>query len=76
VEYTFEFVGTRKGYDASASETGIGEVFLSSTGNSAAFQIPGDALYMRVTVTSSKRHPNPSYPDQKEQAWIQPVGWR
>lgn len=76
VEYTFAFIGTRKGYDASASETGIGEVFLSSTGNSAAFQIPGDALFMRVTVTSSKRHPNPSYPDQKEQAWIQPVGWR
>lgn len=76
VEYTFDFVGTRKGYDAAAEETGIGEVFITAKGNSAGFTIPSDALFLRVTVTSSKKHPNPSYRGQMEQAWTQPVGWR
>lgn len=76
VTYRTEFIGTRKGYDATAEETGIGEVFASIEGNTAAFTIPTDALYLRATIHSSRRHPNPSYPDQKEQAWVQPVGWK
>ncbi|MEX2580033.1 MAG: hypothetical protein WD342_13325 [Verrucomicrobiales bacterium] len=76
VEFTTEFIGTRAGYDAAAKETGIGEVFATVEGNSASFIVPEDALYLRATVNSSRRHPNPSYPEQKEQAWIQPVGWR
>ncbi|MDF1849459.1 MAG: hypothetical protein P1U85_01405 [Verrucomicrobiales bacterium] len=76
VEYTFDFIGTRKGYDAAAEETGIGEVFVTAKGNAASFRIPQDALYLRVTVTSSRRHPNPSFPGQKEQAWTQPMGWK
>lgn len=75
IEYTTKFIGTRSDYDAAAEDTGIGEVFVEMKGNSVSFKIPDDALYLRATVTSSKRHPNPSYPDQKEQAWIQPVGW-
>ncbi len=73
VEFTTEFIGTRKGYDAAAEETGIGEVFATIKGNTATFKMPKDALFMRATVTSSKRHPNPSIEDQKEQAWVQPV---
>jgi len=76
VEYTTEFIGTRADYDASADETGIGEIFASVTGNTATFKLPDDALYLRATVTSSRRHPNPSFEGQKEQAWIQPVGWK
>lgn len=74
--YQTQFIGTRKGYDATAQETGIGEVFATSEGNAASFTMPEDALYLRATITSTREHPNPSYPDQKEQAWIQPVGWR
>ena len=76
VTYSTEFIGTRKGYDASAENTGIGEVFASVEGNNAAFKIPDDALYLRATINSSRRHPNPSYQGQKEQAWVQPVGWK
>jgi hypothetical protein len=76
VTYTTEFIGTRKGYDASAENTGIGEVFASVEGNNAAFKIPDDALYLRATINSSRKHPNPSYQGQKEQAWVQPVGWK
>lgn len=75
VEYTTEFIGTREGYDAAADETGIGEVFASVKGNTTTFKMPDDALYLRATVTSSRKHPNPSYEGQKQQAWIQPVGW-
>ncbi|MAS91915.1 MAG: hypothetical protein CMO55_01865 [Verrucomicrobiales bacterium] len=73
--YTIEFIGTRKSYDATAENTGIGEVFATMEGTKASFQIPEDALYMRATITSSVRPENPSYPEQKAQAWVQPVGW-
>lgn len=75
VEFTTSFIGTRKGYDATADKTGIGEVFATIPGNRASFTIPDDALYLRATVTSSRKHPNPSFPDQHEQAWVQTVGW-
>ncbi|MDP4849833.1 MAG: hypothetical protein NWQ95_05750, partial [Verrucomicrobiales bacterium] len=75
VEFTTAFIGTRKSYDAAAAETGIGEVFATAKGNSASFTIPDDALYLRATITSTRKHPNPSFPDQMERAWIQPVGW-
>ncbi|MCB1092404.1 MAG: hypothetical protein KDL87_12785, partial [Verrucomicrobiae bacterium] len=72
------FIGTRKGYDATKpkSENGIGEVFAKVEGTEASFQMPDDALYLRATVTSSARPENPSFPEQTQQAWIQPVGWR
>ncbi|MGY8644086.1 MAG: PHP domain-containing protein [Verrucomicrobiales bacterium] len=75
--FTSELIGTRKGYDAAADEgkTGIGEVFGTRTGNVVRFEIPKDALYARVTITSSKGHVNPSFKGQKKQAWTQPVGW-
>ena len=76
--YKTELIGTRKGYDAAAADgkTGIGEVFETSEGIEVLFKVPADALYVRATLTSSKRHPNPSFPDQKQQAWTQPVSWR
>ncbi len=74
-EFVTEFIGTREGYDAAAERTGIGEVFASVPGASPSFTYPEDALYLRATVTSSRKHPNPSFPEQREQAWTQPVGW-
>lgn len=76
VEFSTEFIGTRIGYDAAAENTGIGEIFATVSGNSASYRVPEDALYLRASVTSSRRHPNPSYPGQMEKAWIQPVGWK
>lgn len=75
VVYTTAFIGTRKSYDAAAEKTGIGDVFATINGNQVTFAMPDDALYLRATVTSSRKHPNPSFPEQMEQAWIQPVGW-
>ncbi len=76
VEFTTEFIGTRTDYDASKEVTGIGEIFESVVGSNPSFKLPDDALYLRATVTSTRKHPNASFPEQKEQAWIQPVGWQ
>ncbi len=73
-----ELIGTRRNYaqaDAPASSV-IGEVFNLSSDRSVRFEVPSDALYARVTITSTASHPNPSYDYQTKQAWLQPVGWR
>jgi hypothetical protein len=46
------------------------------SGTSPSYQLKGDELYVRAVVTSSKPHPDPSFKDQREQAWTQPVGWQ
>jgi len=73
-----ELIGTRRGYDrpAAAEAQSIGEVFERSGEMKVRFVVPEDALYARVTITSTAPHPNPSYEYQRQQAWLQPVGWR
>jgi hypothetical protein len=53
----------------------VGQVLATEPGNSPKFQLTGDELYVRAVVTSSKPHPDPSFKDQRQQAWTQPVGW-
>ena len=78
VTYETALLGTRKGYDATLpeDENGIGEVLATKKGTEVRFTIPEDALYGRATITSSRKHSNPSFPEQREQAWTQPFGWR
>ena len=55
----------------------IGVVLAEASGTEQIrFEIPENALYGRVTITSSRPHPNPSFEGQMEQAWTQPVGWQ
>lgn len=70
VTFTTQFVGTRKD---DGSEPG--EILATVEGLQPSYTMTGDELYVRAVVTSSKPHPNPSFADQKEQAWTQPVGW-
>ncbi|MCA9113983.1 MAG: hypothetical protein KDA79_02780 [Planctomycetaceae bacterium] len=88
-EYTVEFIGTRRGFDAESEPVkdkdgnplpvtrkysdDIGEVLKTVEGSSAAYAFQGDELYVRARVTSSRKHPNPSAPGDPEQAWVQPV---
>ena len=73
-----ELIGTRNSYDRAAATDakGIGEVFARSGEQQVRFVVPEDALYARVTITSTAAHPNPSFEYQRQQAWLQPVGWR
>ena len=53
----------------------VGKVLAKVEGPSASYQLTGKELYVRAVVTSTKKHWNPSFEDQTEQAWAQPVGW-
>ncbi|MBA2238833.1 MAG: hypothetical protein H0W24_09100, partial [Lysobacter sp.] len=89
VEYFIEFIGTRRGFDAASkpaiSRTGreayatrdysadVGAILFSTKGAEAEYRFDDDDLYVRARVTSTRRHPRPSQPQQFEQAWVQPV---
>lgn len=92
VQYVTEFIGTRTGYDITSTpvldeqgqevdttrrySSDIGEVLATSRGRKASYTFKGDELYVRATITSSEDPLNPSYEGQKQQAWVQPVGWK
>jgi hypothetical protein len=44
-------------------------------GTEPRYKLNGKELYVRAVVTSSEPPENPSFPDQRAQAWTQPVGW-
>ena len=91
VAFTTRFVGTPVDYDATwptgvdadgnalkVSERycpQIGTVFAEVEGENPMYQLTGRELYVRAIVTSSRPHPDPSFADQYEQAWTQPMGW-
>jgi hypothetical protein len=87
VGYTTEFIGTRRGYDASSEllqdEEGnsvtrryseeIGVVLATVEGLSPSYTFDGNELYVRARVTSSRDKEDYYQPGEKEKAWVQPV---
>lgn len=84
--YTIEFIGTRlpAGVDADTGEAkavselpaeAIGAVLARHEATQASYKLQGDELYVRARITTDTPHPNPSFENQKRQAWTQPVGW-
>lgn len=67
LEYTTEFIGTRRGSDE------IGAVLARTSENPAHYEFSGDELYVRARVVSSRLHPNPFAEGDRETAWVQPV---
>jgi hypothetical protein len=92
VTYSTEFIGTLADADftstpaidkdgkpirATRKYSGeIGKTLATVTGNHPTYTLTGKELYVRATITSNKPHRDPSYKDQKQQAWVQPVGWK
>jgi hypothetical protein len=92
VEYTTQFIGTKVGYDPSSEPRldkdgkpirttrqyshDVGLVLATADGPSPSYSLTGQELYVRAVVTSSKPHHDPSFENQHQQAWIQPVGWQ
>ena len=75
-EYRTEFIATLKpGGKQRSGEDRIGTVVAVSDSVNPAYQLKGEELYVRARVTSSLPHDDPSLPNQKQQAWTQPVGW-
>ncbi len=91
-EYTTQFIGTEVGYDQASEprvddkgkplrttrkySSDIGQVFVTVSGTTPSYQLKGDELYVRAVVTSTKPHQDPSFENQRQQAWTQPVGWQ
>lgn len=89
VTYETRFVGTRRGYDQATEpaldEKGeeipgrsrysaeIGEVLGIDHSLSPVYRFKGDELYVRAVVTSSRPHEYPSFDNQFQQAWTQPL---
>lgn len=89
VDYTIEFIGTRRGFDRASEavvdddgnelhttrrySSDVGEVFNTVHGPTGIYEFSGDELYVRARITSSKEHPNPAELGDFEQAWCQPV---
>ena len=73
--YTTKFIGTLQDSEGHG-HVHPGEVFASVIGTSATYKLQGNELYVRALVTSTLPHRDPSFEDQKQQAWTQPVGWR
>lgn len=84
-----QFIGTRKGYDATSHPVvddegkqigatrryspDVGAVLKTVQGTRGTYQFTGDEIYVRARITSSALHPNPSELGDLKQAWCQPV---
>ena len=89
VTYKTEFIGTCAGYDAMSEpvkdEKGqllrttrryskdVGRVLATVEGASAKYAYNGDKLYVRARIISSKQKEDVLSPDEKVQAWTQPM---
>ena len=78
--YQIAFIGTRK--STALEEPGtlddigpdaIGVVLKETSGVQADYTLQGDELFVRAVVTSSAPPADPSFAEQKKQAWTQPV---
>jgi hypothetical protein len=55
--------------------TEVGQILATANGLTPEYQLTGQELYVRAVVTSSLPPADPSFPNQKRQAWTQPIGW-
>ena len=90
-EYTTQFIGTLTGYDATSEprtdkegkpirttqkySPEVGQTLATVSGLNPSYKLTGKELYVRAVVTSTLPPVNPSFENQKRQAWTQPVGW-
>lgn len=71
--YTTDFIATVR--ESESDDDRIGKPMAHVSGLSAEYTMTGEELYVRAVITSSKPHVDPSFKDQQQQAWTQPVGW-
>jgi hypothetical protein len=66
-----QIIGTLRGEEADPLK--VGKELARYQGRTIRHQLSGGEWFVRATVTSEKPHPSPSFPEQKMQAWTQPV---
>lgn len=88
VEYAIQFIGTRRGFDASSTEVAdqegkavrttrkysdqIGQILKTKKGAVGVYSFKGDELYVRALVVSSRAQINGISDADLERAWTQP----
>jgi hypothetical protein len=91
VDYQTDFIGTLIDYDRNSEprvgddgkpivatrkySADVGRLLKSVKGAKAQYKLTGSELYVRAVVTSSLAAADPSFENQRQQAWTQPVGW-
>ena len=91
-EFTTQFIGTPLAFDQSVTprldknnelvpgtldySDDVGKVLSVQKGLQVSYQLTGEELYVRATITSSKAPDNPSSESPLKKAWTQPIGWR
>jgi len=91
VEYRTDFIGTLIDYDKESTErvgadgkplvatrkysADVGRILKTVEGAKASYKLTGRELYVRAVITSNQPATDPSFKDQRQQAWTQPVGW-
>jgi hypothetical protein len=88
VDYTIQFLGTRRDFDRRSEELPrgapgmrpqrryspeVGAVFAEVKGTTGRFTLRDGDLYVRAKILSSKSKPNASAPEEFECAWTQPL---
>ncbi|MCD6049287.1 MAG: hypothetical protein K0Q55_690 [Verrucomicrobia bacterium] len=89
VEYTIEFIGTKRGFDPKSEPVraangealrvtrrysdDIGKVFSTVKGTKATYKLQADDIYVRARISSTKVKANPYRAGEFEQAWVQPL---
>lgn len=89
VTYTTQFIGTRRGYDATSQPVkdaegkelrttrryseDIGQLLAETEGTTARYTLKGDEIYVRAKVISSRKNAKSHVPGECEAAWVQPV---
>ena len=76
VTYQTDFIASLVDSDGADDQDRIGVIVGSSSDLSPQYTLTGKELYVRAVVTSSRPHHDPSFKDQYQQAWTQPVGWQ
>ncbi len=71
--YQTEFLATLA--EDAADQERVGIRMAKVEGLSPEYTMTGSELYVRAIITSSEQHSDPSFENQKQQAWTQPVGW-
>lgn len=87
VEYTIQFIGTKKGVDTNGTprtddpdvytsmkySDEIGVVLKEVKGTKASYTTNSDELYVRATIISTKEKENPIETEKYQMAWTQPM---
>ena len=89
VHFTTQYIGTRVGYNPTSQQVfdtlgrpwrttpkysdEIGQVLYESHELTSVYTLTKQDIYVRARVISDRRHPDPSWDQQQEEAWTQPI---